>query len=79
MTPTAVCGSLLWLIPEHGVNGPRWSGAAAVAPVSVLGVGRTRGRLGAHCFSDVLGGLLSGAPVVADAVRVPGRGSKVRP
>ncbi|TGN75766.1 phosphatase PAP2 family protein [Streptomyces bauhiniae] len=79
MTATVVCGLLLWLIREHGVRGPRWYGAVAVATVSVLGVGLTRVWLGVHWFSDVLGGWLFGALVVAGAVLVHERRSKVRP
>ncbi|MFF7384882.1 phosphatase PAP2 family protein [Streptomyces griseoluteus] len=79
MTATVVCGLLLWLIRAHGVRGPRWYGAVAGALVSVLGVGLTRVWLGVHWFSDVLGGWLFGALVVAGAVLAHGRGSKVRP
>ncbi|NEB92103.1 phosphatase PAP2 family protein [Streptomyces bauhiniae] len=79
MTATVVWGLLLWLIREHGVRGPRWYGAVALAVVSVLGVGLTRVWLGVHWFSDVLGGWLFGASVVAGAVLVHERGSRVRP
>ncbi|MGW5333254.1 phosphatase PAP2 family protein [Streptomyces bauhiniae] len=79
MTATVVCGSLLWLIRKHGVRGPRWYGALALAAVSVLGVGLTRVWLGVHWFSDVLGGWLFGALVVAGAVLVHERRSRVRP
>ncbi|MFJ4005006.1 phosphatase PAP2 family protein [Streptomyces sp. NPDC090023] len=70
MTATVVCGLLLWLIHRHGVRGARWYGAVAVAVVSVVGVGVTRVWLGVHWFSDVLGGWLFGASLVAGAVLV---------
>ncbi|WP_234312671.1 phosphatase PAP2 family protein [Streptomyces seoulensis] len=79
MTATVVCGLLLWLVRESGVRGPRWYGAVVLAVVSVLGVGLTRVWLGVHWFSDVLGGWLFGALVVAVAVRVHERRSRVRP
>ncbi|MFI9392482.1 phosphatase PAP2 family protein [Streptomyces bauhiniae] len=79
MTATVVCGLLLWLIRRHGVRGTRWYGAVALAVVSVLGVGLTRVWLGVHWFSDVLGGWLFGALVVAVAVLVHERRSRVRP
>ncbi|BDH05354.1 phosphatase PAP2 family protein [Streptomyces seoulensis] len=78
MTATVVCGLLLWLIHRHGVRGARWSAAVAVAVVSVVGVGVTRVWLGVHWFSDVLGGWLFGALVVAFAVLVDERRSRVR-
>ncbi|MFK4111226.1 phosphatase PAP2 family protein [Streptomyces sp. NPDC002176] len=70
MTATVVCGLLLWLIHRHGVRGARWYGAVVVAVVSVVGVGVTRVWLGVHWFSDVLGGWLFGASLVAGAVLV---------
>ncbi|MFF0383442.1 phosphatase PAP2 family protein [Streptomyces sp. NPDC004286] len=70
MTATVACGLLLWLIHRHGVRGAQWYGAVAVAVVSVVGVGVTRVWLGVHWFSDVLGGWLFGALVVACAVLV---------
>ncbi|MFI8348605.1 phosphatase PAP2 family protein [Streptomyces sp. NPDC085596] len=70
MTATVVCGLLLWLIHRHGVRGARWYGAVAVAVVSVVGVGVTRVWLGVHWFSDVLGGWLLGALLVAVSVLV---------
>ncbi|MER8032156.1 phosphatase PAP2 family protein [Streptomyces bauhiniae] len=79
MTATVVCGLLLWLIRTYGVRGARWYGAVAVALVSVLGVGLTRVWLGVHWFSDVLGGWLFGALVVACAVLVHERRGRVRP
>ncbi|MET7614798.1 phosphatase PAP2 family protein [Streptomyces seoulensis] len=79
MTATVVCGLLLWLVRESGMRGPRWYGAVALAVVSVLGVGLTRVWLGVHWLSDVLGGWLFGALVVALAVLVHERRSRVRP
>ncbi|MFJ8731297.1 phosphatase PAP2 family protein [Streptomyces bauhiniae] len=79
MTATVVCGLLLWVIRQHGVRGACWYGAVALAVASVLGVGLTRVWLGVHWFSDVLGGWLFGALVVAVAVLVHERRSRVRP
>ncbi|MGV9643753.1 phosphatase PAP2 family protein [Streptomyces sp. NPDC003514] len=70
MTATVVCGLLLWLLHRYGVAGPLWHTAVAVAAVSVIGVGLTRIWLGVHWTSDVLGGWLLGALVVALAVGV---------
>lgn len=78
MTGTVVCGLLLWLIRQHGVRGARWYGAVALAAVSVLGVGLTRVWLGVHWFSDVLGGWLFGALMVACAVLVHERHRRSR-
>ena len=47
-----------------------WRTAQAVAVVSVLGVGLTRVWLGVHWPSDVVGGWLLGALLVALAVLV---------
>jgi undecaprenyl-diphosphatase len=70
MTATVVCGLLLWLLHHHGVGGTVRRTALAVAVVSVLGVGLTRVWLGVHWPSDVVGGWLLGATVVALAVWV---------
>ncbi|WP_431041116.1 phosphatase PAP2 family protein [Streptomyces sp. P1-3] len=68
VTATVSCGLVLWLLARHGVR-TRWlAPAAAVATVSVLGVGFTRVYLGVHWTSDVLGGWLLGAALVAAAV-----------
>lgn len=68
MTAVVSCGLLLWLLRRHGA-GPRvWRAALAAAWVSVLGVGVTRLYLGVHWPSDVLGGWLLGATLVAFAV-----------
>lgn len=70
MTATIVCGLLLWLLHRHGVSRVVWVWAATVAALSVAGVGLTRVWLGVHWATDVLGGWLFGALVVAVAVRV---------
>ncbi|CAL9325544.1 phosphatase PAP2 family protein [Streptomyces sp. SudanB52_2052] len=70
MTATVVCGLLLWLLHRHGVGPAVWRAAVAVAVVSVVGVGLTRVWLGVHWPSDVVGGWLLGATVVAVAVWV---------
>jgi membrane-associated phospholipid phosphatase len=68
MTAMVVCGLLLWLLRRHGTAGRRWALAVAVAAVAVAGVGFTRMYLGVHWPSDVLGGWLLGACVVALSV-----------
>ncbi|MEU4929232.1 phosphatase PAP2 family protein [Streptomyces yokosukanensis] len=70
MTATVVCGLLLWLAHRFGAGRARWCTAVAAAVVSVAGVGVTRVWLGVHWPSDVLGGWLFGALVVAVAVVV---------
>ncbi|MBQ1092559.1 phosphatase PAP2 family protein [Streptomyces sp. B93] len=70
MTATVVCGLLLWLLHRHGVDRALWRAALALALVSVIGVGLTRVWLGVHWFTDVVGGWLVGALVVAAAVTV---------
>jgi undecaprenyl-diphosphatase len=68
MTATVVCGLLLWLLRHHGAGRTLRRVAMILAAVSVGGVGLTRVWLGVHWPSDVLGGWLLGATVVAAAV-----------
>lgn len=68
MTATVVCGVLLWLLHHYGAGHVLWRTALAVAVVSVAGVGLTRVWLGVHWPTDVVGGWLLGALVVAAAV-----------
>ncbi|MCH0562404.1 MULTISPECIES: phosphatase PAP2 family protein [unclassified Streptomyces] len=70
MTATVVCGLLLWLVHRYGAGRRVRRTAFAVAAVSVVGVGATRVWLGVHWLSDVVGGWLLGALVVALAVAV---------
>ncbi|WP_435213218.1 phosphatase PAP2 family protein [Streptomyces sp. bgisy034] len=70
MTAMVVCGLLLWLLHRYGVRGALWRTAVAVGVISVAGVGLTRIWLGVHWATDVVGGWLLGALVVAVAVRV---------
>ncbi|WP_237405881.1 phosphatase PAP2 family protein [Streptomyces sp. M2CJ-2] len=70
MTATIVCGLLLWLLHRRGVSRVVRVWAATVAALSVAGVGLTRVWLGVHWATDVLGGWLFGALVVAVAVCV---------
>ncbi|MFL4902526.1 phosphatase PAP2 family protein [Streptomyces sp. MMS24-I2-30] len=74
MTATVVCGLLLWLLRHLGAGRAQWRAAVTVAVVCVLGAGLTRVWLGVHWPSDVLGGWLIGALVVALAVLGYGRG-----
>ncbi|MFH9550408.1 phosphatase PAP2 family protein [Streptomyces sp. NBC_00377] len=68
LTATVVFGLLLWLLHRHGASPVLWRTALAVALVSVVGVGLTRIWLGVHWPSDVLGGWLLGAMLVALAI-----------
>ncbi|ELP63523.1 phosphatase PAP2 family protein [Streptomyces turgidiscabies] len=68
MTATVVCGLLLFLLRRYGAGRVVWRTAVAGSVISVLGVGLTRIWLGVHWPSDVLGGWLLGALVVALAV-----------
>ncbi|KOG29048.1 phosphatase PAP2 family protein [Streptomyces resistomycificus] len=70
LTATVVCGLLLWLLRRHGAGRVWWRTALAVTVISVVGVGLTRVWLGVHWPSDVVGGWLLGAMVVALAVTV---------
>ncbi|MFC4327923.1 phosphatase PAP2 family protein [Streptomyces andamanensis] len=71
MTATVVCGLFLRLLHQYGAGRGPWSTAVALAVLSVAGVGLTRVWLGVHWPSDVLGGWLLGAAVVAAACAVP--------
>ncbi|MFJ5304814.1 phosphatase PAP2 family protein [Streptomyces sp. NPDC088350] len=68
MTATVVCGLLLWLLHHYDAGRAVWRTAVGLAVISVAGVGLTRVWLGVHWPSDVLGGWLLGALVVALAV-----------
>ncbi|MEU0333440.1 phosphatase PAP2 family protein [Streptomyces sp. NPDC006193] len=70
LTATVVCGLLLWLLHRRGAGRALWRAAVAAALVSVVGVGVTRVWLGVHWPTDVLGGWLFGALLVAVAVVV---------
>jgi undecaprenyl-diphosphatase len=68
LTATVVCGLLLWLLRLYGAGQLLWRAAVVLATVSVVGVGLTRIWLGVHWASDVVGGWLLGALMVALAV-----------
>ncbi|MEV0479191.1 phosphatase PAP2 family protein [Streptomyces sp. NPDC050508] len=68
MTATVVCGLLLWLLHHYGAGRAVWRTAMILAVISVAGVGLTRVWLGVHWPSDVVGGWVLGAFVVAVAV-----------
>ncbi|MFF6824700.1 phosphatase PAP2 family protein [Streptomyces longwoodensis] len=79
LTATVVCGLLLWLLHRAGPPAALWRTAVALAAVSVVGVGLTRVWLGVHWPSDVLGGWLLGATLVAAAITAHHRWQPVRP
>ncbi|MFD3609872.1 phosphatase PAP2 family protein [Streptomyces atroolivaceus] len=68
MTAAVTCGLLLWLLRLHGAQAPLWWGSLALAVISVAGVAYTRVYLGVHWLSDVVGGVVLGATVVALSV-----------
>ncbi|WP_369244695.1 phosphatase PAP2 family protein [Streptomyces sp. R41] len=68
LTATVVCGLLLWLLFLYGAGRTLRRTALGLAVVSVVGVGLTRVWLGVHWPSDVVGGWLFGALIVALAV-----------
>ncbi|XUL92782.1 phosphatase PAP2 family protein [Streptomyces galilaeus] len=70
MTATVVCGLLLWLLHRYDAGRAVWRTAITLAVISVAGVGLTRVWLGVHWPSDVVGGWILGAFVVAVAVGV---------
>ncbi|MEU9205884.1 phosphatase PAP2 family protein [Streptomyces sp. NPDC048332] len=65
MTAVVSCGLLMWLLQRSGCRPWIRRAALAAAGVSVLGVGLTRLYLGVHWPSDVVGGWLLGAALVA--------------
>nr|WSW70735.1 phosphatase PAP2 family protein [Streptomyces sp. NBC_00995] len=67
MTAVVSCGLVLWLLRRSGCRPWIRRAALAAAGISVLGVGLTRLYLGVHWPSDVLGGWLLGAALVAFA------------
>ncbi|MEU0273340.1 phosphatase PAP2 family protein [Streptomyces sp. NPDC006307] len=70
MTAALTFGLLLWLLARYG-RGPgtrAWRVVAVAGAVSVAGVGLTRVYLGVHWATDVVGGWLLGACLVAVAV-----------
>lgn len=73
LTATVTCGLLLWLLHRYDAGRGVRRTALVVAVVSVVGVGLTRVWLGVHWPSDVVGGWLIGALIVALAVGVRGR------
>jgi undecaprenyl-diphosphatase len=79
MTATVVCGLLLWLLHRSGAGRALFRTLVALAALSVVGVGLTRVWLGVHWMTDVLGGWLMGATVVALAVAAHQRWRPVAP
>ncbi|MYS50177.1 phosphatase PAP2 family protein, partial [Streptomyces sp. SID6013] len=67
---TFVCGLLVWLLHHYGADRELRRAGLAVAVVCVAGVGVTRVWLGVHWATDVVGGWLLGALVVALAALV---------
>ncbi|GAA3133743.1 phosphatase PAP2 family protein [Streptomyces rectiviolaceus] len=65
MTATVACGLLLWLLRTYDVGPAVWRAGLTIAVVSVVGVGVTRIWNGVHWPSDVVGGWLLGALIVA--------------
>lgn len=71
------CGLLVGVVWLHGARGWRLHGAVAAAVVSVAGVGWTRVYLGVHWCTDVAGGWLLGATLVAGTAAVHRRCSAI--
>ncbi|GAA0583161.1 phosphatase PAP2 family protein [Streptomyces crystallinus] len=76
LTVTVTFGLLLWLATALGARPAVRRAVAAAGAVSVLGVGFTRVYLGVHWLSDVVGGWLIGAALVAlSAAAYAGQGA----
>ncbi|GAA1928381.1 phosphatase PAP2 family protein [Streptomyces durmitorensis] len=68
MTATVACGLFLWLLRTYGAGPAVWRTGVTITVVSVIGVGVTRIWNGVHWPSDVVGGWLLGALMVALAI-----------
>ncbi|WP_406345590.1 phosphatase PAP2 family protein [Streptomyces sp. NBC_00648] len=79
LTVTVTFGLLLWLTVARGARPAVRRAVAAAGAVSMLGVGFTRVYLGVHWLSDVVGGWLIGAALVALSVAAYGRWGANRP
>lgn len=79
LTVTVTFGLLLWLAVARGARPAVRRAVAAAGAVSVLGVGFTRVYLGVHWLSDVIGGWLIGAALVALSAAAYGRWGANRP
>ncbi|MEV0097153.1 phosphatase PAP2 family protein [Streptomyces sp. NPDC050738] len=73
LTATVGLGLLLWLLRRSGPGPAIWWPAVVLAALSVAGVGLTRLYLGVHWASDVVGGWLLGAALVAFSISAYGR------
>ncbi|MFD5101339.1 phosphatase PAP2 family protein [Streptomyces albidochromogenes] len=73
MTAMVTCGLLLWVLGLLGTDRRLRIAVLVVGTVSWIGVGVTRVYLGVHWVSDVLGGWLLGAAVVALSTVAYGR------